>query len=815
MAEYPEDESSCTSFGYNNQQDEISGLRPPYKAFRCPISREIMQDPVFIESGYTFERGALVKWFEVFTKRGRQQVCPITLKELSSTSIIPNIALRSAIEEWKETNDAIRLEKAVIHLTNDGADSDVLWSMEFIVQFCSKNTYNKTLLRKKGVVTVIADMLRSTNETVRLRVLEALRILVEENDENKDVLAEGDIVRTIVKFLTQGTFQEKDLAISLLYELSKANILSERIGCVDGVMIILAGIASDTEINSITEKADQVLKNLGKCESNIMQLAEVGRIEPLFDMLLHGTPEKQSQMASHLKKLVLSNDLKLLMADKAGPTLVKMLNEGDNVAQESSLTALCQISSNEESAKMLIEDKILSPVINYLFVVGPNHLASHRMKMKELAAICLSNLVSSGVDFIAMPINDKYNTLVSENTVEDLLHLVSNTGPAIQFKLIQTLTTLTGSESAVVPIVDAIKISGALTTLIQLIEAPRMEIRVASLKLLQNLLGHMDQELAKILCQNSGQLGSLVQVISETSLLTEEHVATIGLLGGLSQSDSSLTTQLAELGAFEIFASQVARIRQGDISSSRYTSPALEGLVKILTRITFMLQENQKNIQLAISLNLASLFTDLLGINGSDEVLINSATALANLSIESKNLSKLPQQPAHKLNLINRLSRKQASVVTKPCPVHRGLCSAKDTFCLIECKAMEKLIQCLDNSNNNVVEAALGALCTLLEDGVDSDEAICLLYELGGIELIFDVLIQDETKALQRKAVWAVERILRIEDMAKQAAGHASVGIALGRAFQLADSSTREVARKALEHIKRLPVFSDIYYTTK
>ncbi|KAJ4757041.1 U-box domain-containing protein 43 [Rhynchospora pubera] len=434
MAEYPEDESSSTSFGYSNQQDNISGLRPPYKAFRCPISREIMQDPVFIESGYTFERGALVKRFEVFTKRGRQQVCPITLKELSSTSIIPNIALRSAIEEWKETNDAIGLEKAVVHLTNDGADSDVLWSMEFIVQFCKKNIYNKTLLRKKGVVTVIADMLRSTNEMVRLRVLEALRILVEENDENKDVLAEGDIVRTIIKFLTQGTFQEKDLAVSLLYELSKANILSERIGCVDGLMIILAGIASDTESNSIAEKADQVLKNLGKCESNIMQLAEVGRIESLFDMLLHVMQEhlKSSLRWLHnLKKLVLSNDLKLLMADKAGPTLVKMLNEGDNVAQELSLTALCQISSNEESAKMLIEDKILSPVINYLFVVGPNHLASHRMKMKELAAICLSNLVSSGVDFTAIPINDKCNTLVSENTVEDLLHFVSNTGPAI------------------------------------------------------------------------------------------------------------------------------------------------------------------------------------------------------------------------------------------------------------------------------------------------------------------------------------------------------------------------------------------------
>lgn len=65
-------------------------------------------------------------------------------------------------------------------------------------------------------------------------------------------------------------------------------MFSERIGRVEGAMIILAGIASDSENNLTAEKAEKILENLGKCESNIMPLAEVGRIEPLFDMLLHG-----------------------------------------------------------------------------------------------------------------------------------------------------------------------------------------------------------------------------------------------------------------------------------------------------------------------------------------------------------------------------------------------------------------------------------------------------------------------------------------------------------------------------------------------
>lgn len=102
------------------------------------------------------------------------------------------------------------------------------------------------------------------------------------------MLAEGDLVLAPIKFLTQGSFQEKELALCLLHELSKAMVLSERIGRVDSVMIILAGIASDSENNLAADRAEEILDNLGKCESNIMQLAEVGRMQPLFDMLLHG-----------------------------------------------------------------------------------------------------------------------------------------------------------------------------------------------------------------------------------------------------------------------------------------------------------------------------------------------------------------------------------------------------------------------------------------------------------------------------------------------------------------------------------------------
>jgi hypothetical protein len=60
---------------------------------------------------------------------------------------------------------------------------------------------------------------------------------------------------------------------------------------------------------------------------------------------------------------------------------------------------------------------------------------------------------------------------------------------------------------------------------------------------------------------------------------------------------------------------------------------------------------------------------------------------------------------------------------------------------------LERLIACLDHQNEKVVEAALAALCTLLEDGLDIVDGVFVLYEAEGIQLILDVLLENRGKA--------------------------------------------------------------------
>eukprot|EP01018_Ginkgo_biloba_P022702 Gb_16859 [translate_table: standard] len=63
--------------------------------FICPISMSLMSDPVIVSSGQTYERRCIEAWMEL----GRRH-CHVHGMELDHSTVIPNVALRSAISNW-------------------------------------------------------------------------------------------------------------------------------------------------------------------------------------------------------------------------------------------------------------------------------------------------------------------------------------------------------------------------------------------------------------------------------------------------------------------------------------------------------------------------------------------------------------------------------------------------------------------------------------------------------------------------------------------------------------------------------------------
>ena len=73
------------------------------KEFICPITSQIFRDPVFTADGLSYERIAILRWFQE-----GHRTSPKTSHELKDICIRPNHELRDKIDTFLLENAAIR-----------------------------------------------------------------------------------------------------------------------------------------------------------------------------------------------------------------------------------------------------------------------------------------------------------------------------------------------------------------------------------------------------------------------------------------------------------------------------------------------------------------------------------------------------------------------------------------------------------------------------------------------------------------------------------------------------------------------------------
>lgn len=88
--------ASCGASSFIMGSEERCDI-PSY--FICPIFQETMQDPVVAADGFTYEAEALRGWLD-----SGHETSPMTNLALSHKNLVPNHALRSAIQEWLQQN---------------------------------------------------------------------------------------------------------------------------------------------------------------------------------------------------------------------------------------------------------------------------------------------------------------------------------------------------------------------------------------------------------------------------------------------------------------------------------------------------------------------------------------------------------------------------------------------------------------------------------------------------------------------------------------------------------------------------------------
>ncbi|KAI4384197.1 hypothetical protein MLD38_002382 [Melastoma candidum] len=89
--------SNLSSFNFRPHIRKSMPLPP--EELKCPISLQIMYDPVIISSGQTYERICIEKWFA-----DGHNTCPKTQQKLSHLGLTPNYCVKGLIASWCEQN---------------------------------------------------------------------------------------------------------------------------------------------------------------------------------------------------------------------------------------------------------------------------------------------------------------------------------------------------------------------------------------------------------------------------------------------------------------------------------------------------------------------------------------------------------------------------------------------------------------------------------------------------------------------------------------------------------------------------------------
>ena len=78
----------------------LAARGPPPHEYTCPITATLMREPVMARDGHTYEKEAIERWFATHPLPGTRS--PMTNEELLSHDLLPNVALRKLIADFRQ-----------------------------------------------------------------------------------------------------------------------------------------------------------------------------------------------------------------------------------------------------------------------------------------------------------------------------------------------------------------------------------------------------------------------------------------------------------------------------------------------------------------------------------------------------------------------------------------------------------------------------------------------------------------------------------------------------------------------------------------
>ncbi|MED6107575.1 hypothetical protein PIB30_015324 [Stylosanthes scabra] len=235
--------------------------------FICPISLQIMKDPVTAITGITYDRESIEQWL----LKNKNTTCPVTKMPLPSDSdLTPNHTLRRLIQAWCTQNSQLGIDRIPTP---------------------------KPPLNKVQVLKLLRDL---KDPALKIKSLRQLEILAAENERNKKCLIDSGVPKAMIMFILdcyykKGIQEGVEEALSLLQFVKVSSeevkvLMSEN--SFDSVLDSLTWLLGcEFSENSATVKSHVVLviKNLiQRGDSSVIQRLKFEFFEKIVAVLRNG-----------------------------------------------------------------------------------------------------------------------------------------------------------------------------------------------------------------------------------------------------------------------------------------------------------------------------------------------------------------------------------------------------------------------------------------------------------------------------------------------------------------------------------------------
>ncbi|KAL1189332.1 U-box domain-containing protein 15 [Cardamine amara subsp. amara] len=327
--------------------------------FLCPITLEIMLDPVIIATGQTYEKESIQKWFDAGHK-----TCPKTRQELDHLSLAPNFALKNLIMHWCEKNNFKLPEKeASPHSENEPKDE----------------------------VSLLVEALSSSQLEEQRRSVKHMRLLARENPENRVLIANAGAIPLLVQLLSYPDSGIQENAVTTLLNLSIDEVNKKLIsdeGAIPNIIEILQNGNREARENSAA-----ALFSLSMLDENKVTIGLSNGIPPLVDLLQHGTLRGKKDALTALFNLSLNSANKGRAID-AGivQPLLNLLKDKNLGMIDEALSILLLLASHPEGRQAIGQLSFIETLVEFIRQGTP--------KNKECATSVLLELGSNNSSFI-------------------------------------------------------------------------------------------------------------------------------------------------------------------------------------------------------------------------------------------------------------------------------------------------------------------------------------------------------------------------------------------------------------------------------